>query len=124
VLEKDVLIVEDEAALGEMLAGILRKNGYVVDLAVTAAGARKLLDEYRYGVMLADWRLPDGDGVLIANLAAEVGTYSFVMSGYLPHMLPGSVDIRHTLTKPVRPDELLATVRVCIGKAAGTAADT
>ena len=71
-------------------------------------------------MVLADWRLPDGDGVLIANLAAEVGTDVFVMSGYLSHMLPGNFDARHTLMKPIRPAELLAAVRACIGKATGS----
>jgi two-component system nitrogen regulation response regulator GlnG len=118
--EKDILIVEDAAAIRDVLAEILRDEGYVVDLAATVAEARKLLAEYRYGMVLADWRLPDGDGVLIANLAAEVGTDVFVMSGYLSHMLPGNFDARHTLMKPIRPAELLAAVRACIGKATGS----
>jgi DNA-binding response OmpR family regulator len=117
--EKDVLVVDDEVAVREVLGEILREEGYVVDLAATVAEARALLDKYRYGVLLADWRLPDGDGVLIANLAAEVGTHVFVMSGYLPYMLPVTVDVRHTLMKPIRPAELAAAVRACIGK--GTA---
>lgn len=118
--EKDILIVDDEIAVREVLAGILRDSGYAVDLAATATEARKLLGERRYGVVLADWRLPDGDGAHIANLAAEAGSYAFLMSGYLAHMLPGSVDPRHTLMKPVRSAELLAAVRACIGTAAGT----
>lgn len=115
VLEKAILIVDDEAAVRETLAAILRDNGYAVDLAGTAAEARKLLGECHYGVVLADWRLPDGDGSQIANFASEAGSYAFVMSGYLAHMLPGNIDPRHALMKPIRSAELLAAVRACIG---------
>jgi two-component system, OmpR family, response regulator len=117
VLEKDILIVDDEPGVRELLAGILRDDGYAVDLAATAAEARNCLNEFRYGLVVADWRLPDGDGAAIAHSAAALGSHAFVMSGYLPRMLPGSVDLRQTLMKPVRPSELLAVARACIGKA-------
>jgi DNA-binding response OmpR family regulator len=120
VPEQDILIVDDEPAVRDTLAAILRDNGYVVDLAATAAEARKLLGKHRYGVVLADWRLPDGDGSQIANLASEAGSYAFVMSGYMAHMLPGSIDLRHALMKPIRTAELLAAVRACIGTASAS----
>lgn len=113
--EKDVLVVDDEAGVREVLAGILQDAGYVVDAAATLAEAKQLISEYRYGVVLADWRLPDGDGSVVANLATAAGSYAFVMSGYLARMLPGSVDARQTLMKPITRAELLATVRACIG---------
>jgi two-component system, OmpR family, response regulator len=118
VSETNVLIVDDEPGVREVLAEALRDHGYAVDVAATAAEARNLLTECRYGMVVVDWRLPDGDGATIANLAAAAGSHAFVMSGYLPQMLPGSVDPRQTLMKPVRPSELLAAARACIGKAA------
>jgi DNA-binding NtrC family response regulator len=122
VSQKDVLIVDDEAGVREVLGGILQDVGYAVDLAASVADAKKLLAEHQYGVVFADWRLPDGDGAVIANLAAETGSYAFVMSGYLRRMLPGSVDPRQTLMKPVKRAELLAAVHACIG--AGPARNT
>lgn len=115
--DKDVLVVDDDAAVCEVLAGILQDAGYVVDMAATLAEARALVGEHQYGVVLADWRLPDGDGSLVANLATATGSYAFVMSGYLAKMLPGSVDARQTLMKPIMREELLAVVRACIGLA-------
>jgi DNA-binding response OmpR family regulator len=115
VPEKDVLIVDDETELRKVLAAMLEDTGYVVDTAATVAEAKKVLGEFRYGVVLVDWRLPDGDGALIANLAKEIGSYAFVMSGYLRRMLPGNVDPRQTIMKPIRRAELLATVHACIG---------
>lgn len=115
--ERDVLVVDDEAGVREVLAGILQDQGYVVDMAATLAEAKQLIGAYRYGVVLADWRLPDGDGSVVANLATAAGSYAFVMSGYLAKMLPGSVDARQTLMKPITRTELLAAVRDCIGAA-------
>jgi two-component system, NtrC family, response regulator HydG len=117
VPDKDVLIVDDEVDVCDVLGGWLADNGYAVDVTVTASAARKLLSEHHYGVVVVDWRLRDGDGVALAHLAAEAGSHAFVMSGYLAHMLPGSVDPRQALMKPVRPSHLLAIVRRCIGKA-------
>jgi DNA-binding NtrC family response regulator len=119
VAEQDILIVDDEVGICELLAGALEDAGYAVDLAVTAAEAKNLLHEHRYGMVVVDWRLPDGDGAVIASLAEAAGSHAFVMSGYLPKMLPGNVDPRQTLMKPVKPSELLATARDCIGKPSG-----
>jgi DNA-binding NtrC family response regulator len=115
--KKDVLIVDDEVDVREIFAGILEAKGYTVDLAGTVAEAKGLLAAHQYGMVLVDWRLPDGDGAVIANLAAEVGSHAFVMSGYLREMLPGNVDPRRTIMKPIRRAELLAMVHACIGAA-------
>jgi two-component system, response regulator RegA len=115
--EKQVLIVDDEASIREVLAGILADKGYAVELAGTAAEAKKLLAAHRYGMVLVDWRLPDGDGAVIAHLAMELGSHAFVMSGYLGRMPPGNIDLRQTIMKPIGRAELLATVHACIGAA-------
>jgi DNA-binding response OmpR family regulator len=112
---KDILVVDDEAGVRDVLAGLLQGDGYEVDQAATAAEAKQLLGAHRYAMVFVDWRLPDGDGTVIANLAAELGSSAFVMSGYLRKMLPGNVDPRRTIMKPVKRAELLATVRACIG---------
>src|ERR1700751_6031726 len=104
--EKHVLIVDDEAGVRDVLAGILQDHGYEVDQAGTVAEANHLLTVHRYRVVFVDWRMPDGDGAAIANLAAEIGSQAFVMSGFLRKMLPGNVDPRRTIMKPIRRDEL------------------
>jgi DNA-binding NtrC family response regulator len=113
--EKDVLIVDDEAGVRDVLTGILQQHGYEVDQAGTVVKANQLLAMHRYRVVFVEWRMPDGDGAVLANLAAEIGSQAFVMSGYLRKMLPGNFDPRRTIMKPISYDELLATVRSCIG---------
>jgi DNA-binding response OmpR family regulator len=120
VRKKDFLIVDDEPGICELLGGSLEDAGYTVDVATTATEATNLLHECRYEMVVADWQLPDGDGVTIANLAGQIGSHAFVMSGHLAQMSSGAIDLRQTLMKPVRPSELLAAARTFIGTGAGT----
>jgi CheY-like chemotaxis protein len=83
--------VDDEVDVCDVLGGWLTDNGYAVDVAVTAAAARELLSQHQYGMVVVDWRLRDGDGVALANLAAEAGSHAFVMSGYPCPQGPGEM---------------------------------
>jgi DNA-binding response OmpR family regulator len=115
--EKRILLVEDERAIHELLTHALRSEGYVVDVATTLAEAWKELDAHSYALVIADWRLPDGDGTVIADAAAELGAKTCVMSGYLFRMPGGRSELHETLMKPLRPSEILAVVERSIGKA-------
>ena len=83
----------------------------------TAAEATQRLIEHRYGLVIADWRLPDGDGTVIADAAAQLGAKTCVMSGYLFRMPGGRSELHETLMKPLRPSEIIAVVERSIGKA-------
>jgi two-component system OmpR family response regulator len=69
---KRILLVEDDADVRLMLETALRGEGYEVDPAATAARARASLDAARYDLVIADWRLPDGNGLDIADLRPTV----------------------------------------------------
>src|SRR5260370_31807188 len=92
----------------------LIREGYVVDLATTKAEAWAHLDAREYTLVITDWRLPDGDGIMIADAAAEFGARTVVMSGYLFQMPIGRAAAHETLMKPVRPHEVLAVLQPCI----------
>jgi DNA-binding response OmpR family regulator len=115
--DKRILLVEDEPEVLQLLSHTLRRAGYVVDAAATAAEAWAHLDANAYASVIADWRLPDGDGVAIADWAAEHGARTFVMSGYLFQMPGGRAERHQTLMKPLRPSEIVAAVERSIGKA-------
>jgi DNA-binding response OmpR family regulator len=57
-----LLIVEDELDLATALATGLRREGYAIDTAATAAEARDRLQDTPYDVVCLDLGLPDGDG--------------------------------------------------------------
>jgi DNA-binding response OmpR family regulator len=115
---KRILLVEDETGISDFLTIALRGEGYEVDVAATAAEAWTWLDAHPYELVIADWRLPDGDGMLIADAAAELGAKTLLMSGYLFNMPGGRADAHETLMKPVRPREMVAVVHRSIGTAA------
>ena len=117
---KRILLVEDETEISDFLTTALRGSGYAVDAAGTAAEAWAYLDAQRYALVITDWRLPDGDGSLIADSAAELGAKTFLMSGYLFHMPGGRAEQHQTLMKPIRPSEIVALVQHSIGAASPT----
>ena len=57
-----LLIVEDELDLATALATGLRREGYAIDTAASAAEALERLEDTQYDVVCLDLGLPDGDG--------------------------------------------------------------
>ena len=113
--QQRVLLVEDND-VGVLLVDVLRGEGYLVDLATTTAEAWAHLDTHAYVLVIADWKLPDGDGTIIADAAAHLGATTVVMSGYLFQMPRGRADPHETLMKPIRPSELVDVVQRSVGK--------
>jgi len=58
-----VLVAEDDASLGEVLARGLREQGYVVDLVPDGETAAAYLRFYQYEVAVLDWRMPRLSGL-------------------------------------------------------------
>ena len=118
--EDRILLIEDEATSRELLTYILEGEGYAVDAVETAAAANACLESTEYALVIADWLLPDGNGIDLADHAGQLGAKTFIVSGYLIGLPAGAAD-RHTLfRKPVRPEDLVAAVHEAIGPAAGT----
>ena|SRR5437764_346957 len=110
-----ILLIEDEATSRELLTYVLEGEGYTVDAVETAAAATVQLESKQYAVVIADWLLPDGNGIDIADRAAQLGAKTFIISGYLIGLPAGARD-RHVLfRKPVPPNELTKAVREAIG---------
>ena len=62
-----VLVVEDEAAIAELIAINLRHAGHEVLLAVDAQQAQALVDRALPDVVLLDWMLPGSSGVQLSR---------------------------------------------------------
>ena len=83
----------------------------------TVAEAERWLTTRDYGLVITDWRLPDGDGIALADRAAGLGMNTAVLTGYAFHM-SAEVAARHELwMKPMRPVELLEAIEHRIGGA-------
>ena len=115
--EKPILLVEDERELRDTLALGLHGAGYTVDLAATAADAHQLLDQKKYALVIADWRLPDGNGIDLADRASKLRAQTIIISGYVFSLPAGAADRHGLLTKPITIYNLVAAVQHRIGNA-------
>jgi DNA-binding response OmpR family regulator len=114
---KRILLVEDEEEIAETLALVLRSEGYIVDTVGTLTQARQRLKSLRYALVNADLRLPDGDGLEVVDRAAELGSRTSILSGYVLQLQPEAADQHEVLMKPMRPSEFAAAVHRLIGPA-------
>jgi CheY-like chemotaxis protein len=98
-----------------MLETALSTVGYAVDVAMRAAEGWARLAGQSYALVIADWRLPDGDGSVVADGAAELGSKTFLLSGYVLDMPPEVREGHQCMMKPVRIGALLSRVSDEIG---------
>jgi CheY-like chemotaxis protein len=112
---KRILLVEDEPTTREILAEVLRGEGYTVDTVAGVSAANVCLGSLEYELVVADWLLPDGDGVAVADRAAALGVKTLIVSGVISE-LPGDAHLRHRLiTKSLGPMAVVTAVRATIG---------
>jgi two-component system, OmpR family, response regulator len=109
--EERILLVEDERELRELLAIGLRRAGYTVDVAATAAEAQQLIEAQSYALVIADWLLPDGNGIDLADRALEHGAKTLIISGYLFGLPAGAARRHFLLRKPFSIDDLVLAVQ-------------
>jgi two-component system, OmpR family, response regulator QseB len=114
-----VLLVEDERALAEMLAGLLRTEGFAVDLAADGHAALHLGLTRRYQLLLIDRGLPAIEGLdLLDRLRSKgVATRALVLTarGSVADRVAGlDAGADDYMTKPFAVEELLARLRALL----------
>lgn len=62
-----LLVVEDEPDLADAIARGLRRDGYAVDVALSARDAEIKLRSAGYDLVCLDWNLPDGSGLALCR---------------------------------------------------------
>lgn len=114
----NILVVEDDAAISNLITTTLETQDYQYHKVKTGAGAVMDALSYRPDVMLLDLGLPDMDGVDIikkvrtwSNLPIIVVSARSEDSDKVAALDAGADDY---LTKPFSVEELLARVRVAL----------
>ena len=117
-MDKCILVVEDDAALGRVLRDTLGFEGYMVDVAGSLRVAREKLVQQSPDLALLDLMLPDGDGFeLCATLRREQRAAVIVLTARsqkadkLNGLALGADDY---ITKPFDLEELLARIRTVL----------
>jgi DNA-binding NtrC family response regulator len=74
-----ILIAEDEAAVRESLADLLRDESYQVTAAADGAAAINALDTSEFDLVLSDVRMPGADGLAVLRHSREVAPQTLVL---------------------------------------------
>ncbi|MCO6441556.1 MAG: phosphate regulon transcriptional regulator PhoB [Nitrococcus mobilis] len=125
-----ILIIEDEAAIREMIAMALTRGDYSVHQADSAEAGLALLDEIVPDLVLLDWMLPGMSGIAFARRLKRHPTYRDVpiimltARGEEEDKIRGlEVGADDFVTKPFSPRELLARIKAVLRRAAPLSGD-
>lgn len=108
-----ILLVEDNAAMREMLASIIAEKGYAVDAAADVASAMALLKREDPAVIVSDLQLPDMDGLTFLKRTRDLRLPFIILTAYgsiekaVEAIKEGAWDF---IAKPVDPDYLLLMI--------------
>ena len=126
-----VLVVEDEAAIAELMVINLRHAGFEVQVAADAVAAQTAVDRVLPDLVLLDWMLPGQSGLQLArrwrgeartrDLPIIMLTARVEEADKISGLDAGADDY---LTKPFSPKELLARIRAVLRRRAPQALDS
>jgi two-component system, OmpR family, response regulator len=122
-----ILLVEDDAALADELARVLRAENFVVDVAANGEDGAHLGDTERYDAAVLDLGLPIKDGVTVLgewraaarDLPVLILTARDTWSDKVAGFKAGADDY---LTKPFLAQEVVLRLRALVRRSAGHAA--
>jgi PAS domain S-box-containing protein len=116
-----ILVCEDERDIGEVLRGILDREGYDSDVVATLKDAKALCGNQSYAGMTLDLSMPDGNGLLFLNelrkdpvtahLPVIVITASLEQDR--PALSGNAFGLVDWLEKPIPEDRLREALRSC-----------
>jgi len=122
VSRKRVLVVEDERPIAEPLADALRREGFEVELAATAAEGLDAFSAREPDIVLLDVMLPDGDGRDVLRQIRRAGrTPVVVLSARgeeMDRVLGLELGADDYVTKPFSAAELVARMRAVLRRSA------
>ncbi len=118
-----ILVLEDNTTLAESTRRILESEGFGTDIAGTLSSAVERVRQFPYDLVIADMKLPDGNGVSILDelRKRKLDTSVVIITAYAT--VESSVDAMKRgaedyIAKPFTGDELLITVKRVMGKRA------
>ena len=112
---KQILVIDDEVAIGQLLFNFLSRNGFEVETATSGLGAFEKLSTKKYDLVLCDFRLKDTDGreILKEIKTNYPDTGVIIITAYSDIRLAveliklGAYDY---ISKPLYPNEILNTI--------------
>jgi two-component system, NtrC family, response regulator HydG len=110
-----ILLVDDEATIRRGVRRFLEHQGFEVALAEDLSSAREQADRNDFDLLLADLRLPDGEGTTLIGEYPRLPTVIMTSYASVPSaveaMKSGAIDY---IAKPFDHDALLLTLRAAL----------
>lgn len=115
----NILIVEDDRVTAKQLAQLLKNEKYDCDIAFGYKEAEKCIDENVYSLILLDWNLGDGDGLLLLKEVRALAIKAPVLMLSANAAIDDRVAVLDSgaddyLCKPYSSVELLARMRALL----------
>src|SRR5690349_4352134 len=74
-----ILVADDEAAVRESVADVLRDEGYQVTAAPDGTAALEAIEGHEFDLVLSDLRMPGADGLTVLRRVREVSPQTLVL---------------------------------------------
>ena len=120
-----ILIIEDEAAVREMLSFTLKNSGFETLEAINGEIALDIVKKYNIDLILLDWMLPGKAGIDISRSlrgSAETKVIPIIMltakSDESEKILGLESGADDNVTKPFSPKELVARIKALLRRTA------
>lgn len=117
----NILIVEDDSLTSKQLVKLLKSEKYNCDVASGYFNAKEYLDKSSYSLVLLDWNLGDGDGLVLLKEIRDLNMNCAVLMLSANSEIYDRVKVLDSgaddyLCKPYSNIELLARMRVLLRK--------
>jgi CheY-like chemotaxis protein len=119
-----ILLVDDEEDILTLVAGILKKEGYETESALSGKDALSLLQEKKFDLLLLDLMMPDMDGFEVCKeMQANPDTKNIPVIVVTVKGDFGSIEtaykcspVKNYITKPFERKNLLNIISQVLGK--------
>lgn len=118
-----ILLVEDDLTYSRIVKTFLEKNSFEVTTTTKVKEAQNILNSGEFELIIADFRLPDGTGMELLQWAKA--NFPLLQVILITHYSDIRIAIKamklgafEYITKPINPDELLATVKESLSQKA------
>jgi two-component system phosphate regulon response regulator PhoB len=125
-----ILIIEDEAAISEMISFALARNGYTCEVATNTHTAQQAILSELPLLILLDWMLPGISGIEYARrlkqdpVTVRIPIIMLTARGEQTDKLKGlEAGADDYITKPFSPLELVARIKAVLRRVAPQATD-
>jgi DNA-binding response OmpR family regulator len=113
-----ILLIDDDVALGGMVADYLAQAGFRVTSSVTAGEGEQRLKREVYDLLILDLMLPDADGLEVCRRIRQSSDLPILMltarGDAMDRVVGLEIGADDYLPKPFEPRELLARVRAIL----------